>query len=520
MLLKKKRPRGPKRPVVRRKLPWKLRTREVEYQLLARREGRLLSTLTWDPACEVDPVTNDQASLQSARSEKLPPITVQSNFIRYTNSNKIRFNPCYHVRKRLSSKVWSLILDSKFEWSSTREFTGCSEFEYISDVGSSNAKLRIDLAPGDLGVLLTDAMVDSYLPWTDQDLLDEKTYVLDQIALRAMYPKLDTGFTLPVFLKELGDVKHMAEEVWSVAKLFSSTKNLKAMWSKLLDTIAGDLSNKWLSLNFGWIPFVADVKKIVTKFRYVGKVVDDFLLRKDRFLRIHFKKNLSPLTFRDEAWFKPVIGTVSITTDGSRHEYASGIFDTLELTYLHERKVENLSYNSTMVYYYTVSEDELVGFQRVLAELDYWGLHLSISDLWNMVPFSFVLDWVWNVTTYLKRFDFSNLDIQVRVCDFCRSYKFKYTETLTFDDVSSLYIGSVEQVLGAGGWVLSPDSTTFSREEVVYWRTVGIPLPSSEHLPNMTLPSGKSFVSLSALANQAYLKRRKKSWKKTRWKKF
>jgi hypothetical protein len=81
-------------------------------------------------------------------------------------------------------------------------------------------------------------------------------------------------------------------------------------------------------------------------------------------------------------------------------------------------------YHATMRYTY-VAPGTLGILQKIDAWTDAFGVRLDASIIWNAIPFSFIVDWVVDVSGFLRRFSVNNLGLQVTVEDFCSSLKYK-----------------------------------------------------------------------------------------------
>jgi hypothetical protein len=60
---------------------------------------------------------------------------------------------------------------------------------------------------------------------------------------------------------------------------------------------------------------------------------------------------------------------------------------------------------------------------KLMAQADLFGLSSPIAMVWEMIPFSFVIDWFINVGDFLGQFDKPYLDTVVVVLDYCISIK-------------------------------------------------------------------------------------------------
>ena len=67
---------------------------------------------------------------------------------------------------------------------------------------------------------------------------------------------------------------------------------------------------------------------------------------------------------------------------------------------------------------------------RLKAMLDSLGVRPDASILWNAIPFSFIVDWFFDVGGWLESLSSDNLEIPVHIDDFCHSIKVDYSVEL------------------------------------------------------------------------------------------
>jgi hypothetical protein len=87
----------------------------------------------------------------------------------------------------------------------------------------------------------------------------------------------------------------------------------------------------------------------------------------------------------------------------------------------------------------------------VYTKLDLLGVRLDPSIVWNAIPFTFVVDWVVDVGSFLGSFARDNYPIETRITDFCHSYSWRKelcVETVYGDrpDLSAATYGSTRVV--------------------------------------------------------------------------
>lgn len=87
-------------------------------------------------------------------------------------------------------------------------------------------------------------------------------------------------------------------------------------------------------------------------------------------------------------------------------------------------------FNVTLDYSYTlppgVSQDSLLP-----ALLDRFGVNLNPAIIWNAIPWSFVVDWVVNVSSWLSQFKVRNIEPQLIIRGCCSSVKVSRTTVVS-----------------------------------------------------------------------------------------
>lgn len=451
---------------------------------------------TYREECERAPVHTVDTFAEVADSEE-PAATdkylVESHWIRYTNSKKLCMNPCHHLKRRIvgSGRGIRLTLDSNVEFEAEPGEGECRIGDWVTDSHAYTGTFSLLVPDFALAsaVDTTPLTEELYLP-LNEDGFAAKLRQLDKIALDTMIPKMDTGFSLPVFLFEIAELRFLWKD------LVEYMLHLPSRIWRYFKRPLREISQSWLSANFGWVPFINDIKTIVGKLWTIRQKVEQFIDNSNKRLTYHFQKALSPETFRPVEWFQPTYGEFGIDTSNLDWEWASGVFNSVSFNTEKTKTVRDVAYHATLYFQYHLPvAGELAA---LLAGLDYFGVNLSIKDIWEIIPFSFVIDWVLDVGSWLRRFDISNLPVKVVVYDYCRSIKYLLEEETAITGIGSLYFPDSPDNDVSSAWrIPSPDTTTSVVES--YYRRTGIPLPEQEQLPNFTFPSGWQWVTAGAL---------------------
>jgi hypothetical protein len=71
------------------------------------------------------------------------------------------------------------------------------------------------------------------------------------------------------------------------------------------------------------------------------------------------------------------------------------------------------------------------GSDAVRAFMDDIGLNLNPSIIWNAIPWTFVIDWVVNVSSWLDQFKFRNIEPITYIGEYCWSMHIRRVTSLS-----------------------------------------------------------------------------------------
>jgi hypothetical protein len=256
------------------------------------------------------------------------------------------------------------------------------------------------------------------------------------------------------------------------------------------------LSQGWLAAIFGWLPFVADVKTIIERFFNADRVIYQFIKNSNKRHTLHYRSLLDPRFFLAKEDLQGC-GMYEIATD-LQHDlvYAQAVFQRIQSPWFWTRRFgDGVQYHATLDFKYSIPALP-AGLTSFLASLDHAGVRLSIGDVWDLVPFSFIVDWFVGVSRLLHTFDVDNLPVTVTPYDFCDSIRYHMSELrrATLPTVVCLD----NNVNEADAWEVHPLSASQSYSEDVFIRMVGM-LPPSDPTVWFKLPRGMRWVTAGAL---------------------
>lgn len=210
-----------------------------------------------------------------------------------------------------------------------------------------------------------------------------------------MQPRFEGRISMINFLYELKDVKQLAKEG---LRLLRSLKNLRRTWERLKRAFSRGgvdptkpAAELYLMKEFGIDPLLKDLSDIMSQICEKVKEAQDAFKDKGEHENIrHYTEDL----YISETMSTP--GATSLTVTGKRVK---------------------TTFNATLSYYYDYKTRNLSQ-----AFLKYWGLSGSAEALWNMIPFSFLVDYFIGIGKALHTME---VDPNVRLRDYlyCESLK-------------------------------------------------------------------------------------------------
>jgi hypothetical protein len=300
-----------------------------------------------------------------------------------------------------------------------------------------------------------------------------------------MSPKWDDGFSLPVFLIELIEMKALLKGLARKAQeLF---KSLSPSTRKIAETA----SKGWLSTVYGWLPFIRDMEKTMGRLYNLGKDLQRLKKNSNRLLKYHYARSLSSgdLDVTEQPEERP--GVFDSRMFPSEWGFANPVFDVITGRFITTKKAKGM-YHATWSYTYTLPDLDWLG--ELMLELDRFGFGVGPSDFWEIIPFSFVVDWFVKIGNWLERYDKSLVPLIITTHSFVDSIKIEYTSSDEYTVDNVVIQGDTD----AQPWSVSQVSLPFKYKEKVYYRFVGFP---TIHDPELKagLPHGVQIINGIAL---------------------
>jgi hypothetical protein len=237
----------------------------------------------------------------------------------------------------------------------------------------------------------------AYAPQVGQKWWNSRYDGMDSV-IKKVKPSLNSGFSLINFLIQYKDIIHIYTHWLSqkgrVKRLHEIMQQLYHSPSSAIRTAA----NEWLELQYGTLQFFRDAFTI-------WNILRDWEDKAKRFLE--GANQWRSITTNNVGNAQTSVLLDSATVPFPMVE-SSGALDT---AFRLETYAEGES-RCTLVYSYTVPE--MRGFLARLAQLsDSFGVGLDPSIIWDAIPFTFVVDWFFNVGEWLhnQRHDWVNAEV-------------------------------------------------------------------------------------------------------------
>jgi hypothetical protein len=314
-----------------------------------------------------------------------------------------------------------------------------------------------------LGIYFGSGTAGEYRPYVD---IPEQLFVPGQLddsfvlppaelesfkqrALSSMLPLVKGELSLINSIIELKDFKSLPNTLRSFGKILRILPSPKGALT--LREILRTAADGYLQWKFAMQPLISDIRGIISALATSEKRINALVSRAGRMQTRHFSFSFAEYpdrqmlsNFYDNgpggSWY-PLVGA-------NRHSRS--------VVYLPTEFHAEIKYTFTFTRYQ-------VEHARLLALLDALGVNLNPAIVWNAIPWSFVVDWFLNVSSYLNNLRFANMEPLINIQSFLWSVKrVRYIDCRV--SVSN------KDWLGPSAWKPLPRVT-----EVAYRRQVGLP---------------------------------------------
>jgi hypothetical protein len=271
-------------------------------------------------------------------------------------------------------------------------------------------------------------------------------------AWESMQPKLNSEANLPVFLKELSGFRQIFESAGSAVIDMLNRRFVKAA------------AGTKLNYEYGVKATMMDVFNFASSYSQFRAAVNNLNLNSGKPLVHHYSEEETVGELRSQ---------VNNGYETFHYVYPEFIRKwTVTVKYSYKL---NVTYPPTLINY-----------------LKYLGFDRPVSSLWEVIPYSFCIDWIVDMQGWLSSFDFNKLSCDITIEDACISQKSEYSfygYTKENPGVAAVYTPANRQL---GGYQYK----RYARSRIYpYTLTNAINLPRLDNVSIRELVLGASLIA-------------------------
>jgi len=273
-----------------------------------------------------------------------------------------------------------------------------------------------------------------------------------------MLPSFHSGNSLVNFLLELKDFKSVVKYMTGgLSKKFTLMKALIGF--ERSEKPLKNLSRAYLSYSFGWRPLFNDIVAFIQTISGFEARYRELMQREGKPQQSYWGTWISGTNSPETVYYTNGVG------DGPLGSWVGTFLGKYRVKVIQEA-TEGIRYYATVRYRYQMPEELRSAMGKLKAFLDLLGVARNPAILWNAIPFSFIVDWIVNVSGYLERLRADNISFKTEILDFCHSAKIQ--RNIRMDMAGEDY----KWTTGYTSW---PFGYTDICQKSVYERKLGIP---------------------------------------------
>lgn len=231
---------------------------------------------------------------------------------------------------------------------------------------------------------------------------------LQQRGLNHMMPYIKAELSLINTLIELKDFSSLPRTISNIA---TTAKSIITRGSQTLRRLLHAGSDSYLQTQFNILPLLSDISGIHAALARTEKRLNDLVARQGRVQTKHFQFVWQEYDNVDEdsegfLWPKGVGPSTVCNSYRSNRQviYAPTVF------------------HSEIEYHFNFTQYQ-VEHARILGLLDAFGVQVNPAIIWNAIPWSFVVDWVFGVSRWLDQFRYLNMEPLINIRRYLWSVK-------------------------------------------------------------------------------------------------
>lgn len=351
-----------------------------------------------------------------------------------------RYGNCIAVKKFRQNVAARMILTGKSETSYTGDPAPgeCSVGDFMSS--TTTQKVQITLSGLDLSLLpyhqwgMHTSTLLSHSDWAGSSLRKS----CQRQAFEEFIPSLETGLNLTVALAEFGQTRGMLVAAFNGVREIIKRGYIQNLFRAWGNKPLKSLASHHLANEFGVKQLLSDIRATLEKAISARKDIKRLFDEAGKRRTLHWSTNLPSSALEEyfcDGRLSPqqVTRVLTSTSLSSPLHFAEDLVSSVLVESDLTPTIKRLKYSATCDHRYHLGY--MGPFPTLMAAFDQFGIRLSAADIWEVVPFSFVIDWFLDVGQLLERFRFDNVPITVEILDFCDSLDFWYEVAAVAKDV-------------------------------------------------------------------------------------
>ena len=257
---------------------------------------------------------------------------------------------------------------------------------------------------------------------------------LEKAAMQSMLPLIKAELSLANSLFELKDIKSLVSTVSKNIKIFNA-QFLTGLFHRKSSATAKELvrsgADNYLQWKFNLAPLISDIASVKRAISRTVSRLNDLIARSGRPQHRHYRY----------VWMESSSESVSYayTIDIPEYEVSQPQISWREATPQHCKThmtsyPEPTEFHAEIEYNYNYTQFQREN-ARLLAFQDAVGLNFNPAIIWNALPWSFVIDWVFGIGQWLSQFTIHHLEPKINIRRYLISITRKRTITTSIDRI-------------------------------------------------------------------------------------
>lgn len=246
-------------------------------------------------------------------------------------------------------------------------------------------------------------------------------------SLRSMLPLIKAELLSLNSLYELKDFKTLPH---TVSKVLLVLARVNGPLRKTLARMTLSAADIYLQKEFNIEPLISDIKAIITSIVSSQKHVSALLERAKQVQVSHFRTTLAEFTDSTESFTPTPNYLMNEYTHLSGYPFPYIGADENQYTTTREVVYEPTSFHAQVQYRFSYSEFQ-TAYAQLLGQLDSLGINFNAAIIWNAIPWSFVIDWLFGVSRWLTDHRVGFMDPLISIEQYLWSVKRERTIKVT-----------------------------------------------------------------------------------------